>query len=360
MVATPNNVERGMTRREGFTSTELEVRAETAASAVAAQAKAAVEARYIMALRNPRDWDTVRLKLLKECDRPGFAEVARYAKPVGQNKVEGFSVRFAEAALRCMGNVMVDPVTVYDDEHRRILKVSVLDLESNVTYATDLTIEKTVERRKVGQGQEVLGVRVNSYGDKVYLVRATEDEFANKQAALVSKALRNSGMRILPGDIAEEACARVLATLRDRDRKDPDAERKKVADAFSQLGIMPADLAQYLGHDLAKTSPAELVDLRAVYSAIRDGEAKWIDYVDAKPEEQKPAADSGAKPRTQSVAEKVKAKNAATAKPASDEPPPPSDTDAPQSDGFAGEQSKADREAAFRAKHAGREPGSDG
>lgn len=332
MVQSSDN--RGLVKREGFTSTEIEQRAETAATAVAAQAKAAVEARYVMAMRNPRDWDQVRVRILKECDRPGFAEVARYSKPVGGGRVQGFSVRFAEAALRCMGNVMIDPVTVYDDEHRRILKVSVMDLESNLTYATDVTIEKTVERRQPKDGQEVLGVRVNSSGQKVYLVRASEDEFANKQAALVSKALRNSGLRILPGDIAEEAAARVQATLEGNGRRNPDEERKKAADAFASIGIMPADLAQYLGHDLGKTTPAELVDLRAVYSAIRDGEAKWADYVEqAKPEESKPTTAS--KSRAKSVAERVREKNG-EAKAAADEPPPPSDTDAPPcEDGFA-------------------------
>ena len=70
---------------------------ETTAGALAAQAKAAVEARYIMAMQRPRDWDQVRLSLLKECDRTNFAEVAIYRKPVGQG-IEGPSIRFAEAA----------------------------------------------------------------------------------------------------------------------------------------------------------------------------------------------------------------------------------------------------------------------
>ena len=61
---------------------------DTAATAVAAQAKALVEARYIMALRRPRDMDVVREKMLKECMRPSFAAVARYVKPIGQDRAK--------------------------------------------------------------------------------------------------------------------------------------------------------------------------------------------------------------------------------------------------------------------------------
>lgn len=47
--------------------------AETAANVLAAQAKAQVEARYMMAMHRPRNWDAVRQDLLKECRRPSFA-----------------------------------------------------------------------------------------------------------------------------------------------------------------------------------------------------------------------------------------------------------------------------------------------
>src|ERR1051325_11866299 len=82
--------------------------AETASRAVAAREEAAVKARYIMALERPRDLDLVRQRLLKECERPGFAQVAIYAKPVGEKKVRGLSIRFAEAAIRNFTNVLTE------------------------------------------------------------------------------------------------------------------------------------------------------------------------------------------------------------------------------------------------------------
>ena len=130
-------------------------KAETAVSAVAMQARAQVEARFLMAVHRPRDLDVVRVKLLKECTRPGFAEAARYKRPVGSKKnertgaweeafIEGPSIRFAEAAIRAMGNIDIQSPTIYDDGRSRIVRVVVTDLEANATYSLDITIEKTV------------------------------------------------------------------------------------------------------------------------------------------------------------------------------------------------------------------------
>ena len=105
---------------------------ETAASAMAAQAEALVKARMTVALARPRDIDGVRLKMLKECDRVGFADEAIYLKPMGgDNKaLEGLSIRFAEAAIQLMGNIDVLCPVVYDDDEKRIIQVTVLDLET--------------------------------------------------------------------------------------------------------------------------------------------------------------------------------------------------------------------------------------
>lgn len=124
---------------------------DTASTAVAAQAKALVEARYIMAIRRPRDMDVVRERMLKECLRPSFAAVARYTKPIGRDRSKwptGPSIRFAEAAVRNMTNITVETMTVYDDREKRIVRVTVTDLEANVPYSQDITIAKTIERRQ--------------------------------------------------------------------------------------------------------------------------------------------------------------------------------------------------------------------
>lgn len=259
--------------------------ADTASTAVAAQAKALIEARYIMAVRRPRDMDVVREKMLKECARPSFAAVARYTKPIGKDRSKwptGPSIRFAEAAVRNMTNVTVETMTVYDDREKRIVRVTVTDLEANVPYSQDVTIAKTIERRQAKDGDTVISTRTNSYGDKLYILEATDDDIVNKQQALISKAVRTLGLRLIPGDIIDECMEQVLVTQANSDAEDPDAAKRKLFDAFGSLGVSAHQLKEYLGHEAATLAPKELGDLRALYAAIRDGEATWRDVMDNK------------------------------------------------------------------------------
>lgn len=258
---------------------------ETAATAAASQVKALVEARYTVAMHRPRDIDVVREALMKECRRPSFAAVARYNKPIGKGVV-GPSIRFAEAAARCMTNVVVEDVTTYDDEEKRIIQVSVTDLEANVPYTTSITIDKTVERRNKKDGDEVIRSRTNSTGQTVHIIRATEDDLLNKKNALLSKAVRTLVLRLVPGDIVDECMHQVVKTQQDADAKDPDGARLKIVDAFGSLNVTVADLKAYAG-DLGKLSPAELADLRALHAAIKEGETTWR----AAMEQRHPTAD---------------------------------------------------------------------
>jgi hypothetical protein len=271
---------------------------------LAAQAKALVEARYIMAERNPRDLDIVRAKLLKECKRPGFAAVARYVKPIGRG-VEGPSIRFAETAIRLMGNIATDSAAIYEDREKRILRVTVSDCETNTPYSSDVTIEKAVERRSIKPGDEVLRQRTNSKGAIVYLIVATEDELLNKQNALVSKAIRTNGLRLIPGDIVEEAMSQVLDTLKKADAEDPDRAKRKLFDAFQSIGVGVAELKQVLGHGAEILQASELAELRGFYAAIRDGQTTWREIVDAKTEEQPGAPTTG----SAAVREKIQKKS---------------------------------------------------
>lgn len=291
------------TTKEGFGTSEMTVAHETSATAVAVQARAKIEARYVVAMQRPRSWDDVRAKLMRDCQRPGFAEVARYSKPVGGSKIEGPSVRFAEAALRAMGNAVIETMVVWDDDEKRTVRVSVTDIENNLPYETDVVVQKTVERSSIKEGQTALAVRTNSSGKKVYIVRATDDDLLNKQNALISKALRTAALRLLPGDILEECMDMVLTTQQNRDAEDPDAARKRMVDAFMKLNITPAQINEYLGHDVGQVVPAELADLRAIHTALRDGDTTWATVMESK----RGAAAPEATP-TQSAAASVKAK----------------------------------------------------
>lgn len=303
---------------------------ETASTAVAAQAKAMIESRYVMALKAPRNEDQSRQNILKECRRPGFAQnkSTLYNKPIGKG-VEGLGIRFVEAALRHWRNVLVETTMVYEDEEKEIQRVSVTDLETNTTYPLDVRVSKTVERSKPSDDGSYISVRTNSYNKPVYTVPATDDDLLNKRAALISKAIRTLGLRIIPGDIQDEAEAIIRQIREDDAAADPDAERKRIADAFATIGVPVDALVSYLGHDLGMCSPAELASLRGVYGAIKDGEATWAGVIEnqkAQAGEGKGAAAGADSAKTVSdINAAVKAKGAASKK-AADAPVAATDT----------------------------------
>lgn len=257
---------------------QLATGTELAATASAAMAKAEIESAYVMAMRKPRTWADVRAKILAACERPVFAAKAEYQKPIGGSKITGPSIRFAEMAVQAAGNIKTSATVIYDDQNIRKIHVQVIDLENNISYGKEITLQKTVERKKVKQGQEVFGTRTNSYGETVYIVEATEDDLLVKQAAQESKIIRTCGLRMIPQDIIEEAMAVAKAT---RNKNiDPKAELHKVLDAFSKLGVKPSDIASYLKKPIEQIVDADIDDLRQIYTAIKDGDARWSDFLE--------------------------------------------------------------------------------
>lgn len=280
------------TNRQAFAPPAIvPVGVESASTAVAAQAKAMVEARYTIALHRPRNWDQVRQDLLRECKRPTFAnnKSAYYRKPIGQG-VEGLGIRFVEVALRCMTNVLIETTMIFEDTAKEVHRVSVTDLESNITYPMDVRVSKTVERSKAADDGSYISVRTNSYGKPVYTVPANDDDLLNKRAALISKAIRTLGLRIVPGDLCDEAEEIIKRVRLDEAARDPGAERKRIVDAFDGLNIKASQLTEYLGHDIGSCSPQELVNLRGLYGAIKDGEATWASVMENKAENPTAAA----------------------------------------------------------------------
>lgn len=268
-------------RRE-FGAVEQSRSPETAVTAAAAQARAAVEAMYVMALKQPRDLMAVRDRLLTECRRKGFAESATYRLPRGGKTIEGPSIRFAEAAARALHNIHVRTSITYEDDERRVGEVTVIDLEANLPLSAGFTLDKTVERRNIKAGDVVVSERVNSTGQTVFRIVANEADILMKQESLVARLRRNLILQLLPGDLRDEAMEACAQTMAAGDGADPKATAKKIADYFGALGVSVAALRDYLGHALDQVTPDEAKDLRGVYSAIKDGQTSWAEVMEAK------------------------------------------------------------------------------
>jgi hypothetical protein len=143
-------------------------------------------------------------------------------------------------------------------------------------------------------------------------------------------------LQLLPADITEESMDLCVKTLRAEDAKDPDAARREILDAFAALGIMPSELELFLEHDPGHMLPVERETLRAIYMAIKDGEATWKAVMESKaPAPEKPDPKTAErKASVTSIIERNRANNrkkaeaartAAQGQPASDGGAPPAD-----------------------------------
>ncbi len=321
---------------------------ELAQSTHEAAAIAQIQARFVMARRMPRIWEDVRTALLKECRRPGFAEVAKYELPPrGNDKpIVGFSIRFVESAIRIMGNIDAKTEVIQDDEERQVVRCTVLDLESNACYSQDVAVPKVKERKKIFDGQVALSVRVGHDGLPLYLIAASIDDVRTTVANQVSKTLRTLALRLIPGDLLEECSKLADETFAAKVKEDPDAAKKKLLDGFAGMGVKAIDLIEYLGgRSLDGLSPADLAGLRGVYALMSSEGVRWPEILEGSPhrgdrpasEKEDPKA-AAARAKVEAAAAKFRkppaqAATAASAKPPAEGAKPaeqPKETDAPK------------------------------
>jgi hypothetical protein len=257
-------------------STAIETIAASGSTALAERSKAEIQARYMVAMARPRNLSLVRQKLMHECERDTFCESAWYNI---KNRGEGFTIGFAQTAKRLLGNLDVRETIIFDDEDQIITEVTVTDIENNNTETSSVVVKKTVERKKLGNGEVAISSRVNSYGEVVYLRRATDEEFMPKKNAAVSKAKRNLIIACVPRDFLDECKIKIKEGLqriaRNEAKRDPDEQKRRITDGFATLNISVDKIELYLGHEIDSASPAELQDLRDIFSAVRNGETTF-------------------------------------------------------------------------------------
>lgn len=262
-----------------------------ATQALTAKATADINARWMIAMHRPRDMDEVRQTLLTECKRPGFAAKSIYEVPRGGTKIRGLTIRFAEEAMRAMGNMDVEAVTLYDDDEERVVRVRATDYQRNASWSRDLTIKKTKETKQLKHGERAISERINSSGQVVYKVEATDDDVVTKESAAISKAARTAILRIIPGWLVEQCRVACDQTQRDRAAKDPDDYRRRAIDAFAAIGIKVAWLVEWLGKPLEQALPEELVELERLFRAIKEKETTAVEAMrQRKGEPDKPAS----------------------------------------------------------------------
>ena len=141
---------------------------------------------------------------------------------------------------------------------------------------------------------------------------------------------RTLGLRLIPGDLVDEALWRVRQTMAKEDAQNPDMAKNRIIDAFNSLGVSVEALKDYVGHELSALDPNELQHLRSIYSAIKDGETSWKAVMDDKAEKEAAASKGGAKAEPATAAKKAAPRQA---KPAPAPAPEPETAEAQEEPG---------------------------
>ena len=244
-------------------------------------AEAAVLLRYRMARERPRNPEEGKARLLRHCEQPAFAALARYRKLVDGEWIDAPSIRFAEAALQTMGNILSEVGAFRDDSRERVIRIAVTDFESNVTHTKEVLIPKVIERAELLPGEVPLASRVDGNGQRLYTLLATREEILAREGALVSKALRQIALRLLPGDWVQEGLRAIRRTLEAEIAQDLESTRETLAQGFAALRMEEGRLKEYLGHDLECASASECADLQAVLAALEEGETTRAESIGA-------------------------------------------------------------------------------
>lgn len=246
---------------------DLAVHAGTASTI--AREEAEVKAAIVLARQCPRNELGAYTRIMRSCERPTFAEKARYSFPRGKQQIEGASVQMAREMARCWGNIRTGIRIVSIDDQLVHVKGYAYDMETNAYVENEAKFNRLVQRKDRQTG-ETRWVQPDERDLR---------ELVNKHGAM---CVRNSILQILPPDIKEDALTKVKATIQAAAsgelKQDRGAAIKRLVLAFSELQITTAMLTDYLGHEIELVTDEEVADLRGVYTSIRDGQAKREEY----------------------------------------------------------------------------------
>lgn len=224
-----------------------------------ARAMQEVQAMVVMAKKFPRDIMNAHQRVMQSCSRQRLAESAMYAFPRGGQVVKGPSIRLAETLAQNWGNLVYGIRELEQMDGESVVESYAWDLETNVRQSKVFTVKH--ERKARGKI------------DKLTDPRDIYELVANNGA----RRLRACILGIIPQDIVEdaiEACDKAL-----KGGKEPIIDRaKKMLNAFADHGVTQEMIEQRIGHKLDAIIEQELLDLRTIYTSLKDGMSKREDW----------------------------------------------------------------------------------
>lgn len=231
-----------------------------------------IKGKMFLARQFPRDPNYSLQAALQECERKELAEQAMYEFTRGDSKVRGPSIRLVEVLARHWSNITCGVDEIESKDGETTIKAYAWDLETNVSDSKTFTVK---HERTAGKGDKRRTYKLTDERDIYEMV-------ANKGARRKRACL----LAVLPGwyvDAAVDACEKTL-TQSLTDGQTLDEVIQKLVTAFSEFGIAPAQIEDKMGKEIGSLSKNDVVKLRHLYSAIKDGFVKPGDAFGLSPE----------------------------------------------------------------------------
>ena len=241
-------------------------RSTTAEMVVSRQAQE-VQAAMVIAKKFPRNEADSFNRIMQACKRKTLAEQSMYEYPRGDTKVTGPSIRLAEAMAQNWGNMDFG-----------IIELEQKNGESQVmAYAWDL--ETNTRQTKIFS---VPHIRSTKKGNKVLVDPRDIYELVANQGA---RRLRACILGVIPGDVIDAAISQCNTTLIGQSKAPlADLVREAVALFSQDYGVTVAMLEKFIGCKSESFSMNDLIRLKKVYRALKDGMAKREDYFELSPD----------------------------------------------------------------------------
>lgn len=239
-----------------------------------ARAVAEVQAAFVIAKKFPRNEMLASVKIIEACKRPYLAEQSQYAYPRGKTTVTGVSIRLAEVLAQYWTNIQVGVQIISQTKERTDAVAFCIDLENNFKCDTPFLVNHV---RNTKHGTQIL---------------TDERDIRELVANIGSRAIRQSILRIIPGDVVEAAKMQCDKTLASSEVPIKELIRQMVT-RFDEIGVKLEQIEKHLGHNIDATIMTEIVQLKKIYKSIKDGVATRNDFFEfsdtfaTKPQQQK-------------------------------------------------------------------------
>ena len=222
-----------------------------------------IQAMVFMAKQFPRNQIQAADRILNACTRQTLADSAVYSYPRGGQNVEGPSIRLAEVLAQNWGNLDFGIRELSQENGVSTVEAYAWDLETNVRQAK---VFQVAHKRMAKGGTKTLTDPRDIY-----------EMVANKG----SRRLRACILSIIPGDIVEAALAQCSVTQAASVGATPEEVKdtiRKLTATMEKFGITAENIQDRYQCRLEAIRPAQIVELRKIYTSLKDGMSKPSDW----------------------------------------------------------------------------------